>query len=177
MRALLKTIVAMAALAAPLYANALPITWNYSGVCTAGDCGVVPSITGTLIGDPGLLGNPGELSEFVLFGELTSYSFSVGGYDFNGTRGEGSYTLDGAGNIVGGSMIFANLFALEFLDVGNATWSIVDANCSFFKGCTSVVADGRGSYTRATAVAEPTTLSLLGLGLLAFGLVWRRRRV
>src|SRR5262245_24614925 len=115
MRSLLKAILATVALAAPLYANAIPITWTYAGVCTAGDCDDIPSISGTLAGDPALLGNPSSLSEFILFGELTSYSFNVGGYSFSGTRGEGSYDLDAAGNIVGGSMTFANLFALDFL--------------------------------------------------------------
>ncbi|HET9445048.1 MAG TPA: PEP-CTERM sorting domain-containing protein, partial [Steroidobacteraceae bacterium] len=107
----------------------------------------------------------------ILFGELTSYSFTLGGYHFSGTRGQGSYDLDGSGNIVGGSMIFANLFALDFLDVGGAQWTILD--CNLFK-CGSGAA-GTGSYTRTRAVPEPGTLSLLGLSLIGLGMMRRRR--
>src|ERR1700754_3517207 len=100
MRTLFKAIVATAALAAPFYANAIPMTWNYSGVCTSGDCSVVPTITGTLVGDPTLLGGNQDLTEFLLIGELISYNFTIGGYQFSGSDALGNYRLDGSGNIV-----------------------------------------------------------------------------
>jgi PEP-CTERM motif len=172
MRTLFKAIVAMAALAAPFYANAIPMTWNYSGVCTSGDCSVVPTITGTLVGDPTTLGGNQDLTELLLIGELISYNFTIGGYHFSGSDALGNYRLDGSGNIVDGSMSFGSLgLHLTIGDVSDAKWSF--DNCVFiFCG---VEASGSGSYRRATSVTEPTTLSLLGLGLLAFGLARRRR--
>jgi hypothetical protein len=175
MRALIKAIVATVALAAPMYANALPITWNYFGVCTAGDCGVVPSITGTLVGDSTLdpFGDDNHLTDLFLIGELTSYDFTIGGFHFSGDDAFGNYRLDSLGNIIDGSMRFGSLgLTLTIGDVSDAQWSF---DCAFFICRGGVEASGRGSYTKATAVPEPTTLSLLGLGLLAFGLVRRRR--
>jgi hypothetical protein len=180
MRTLFKAIVATAALAAPFYANAIPVTWNYSGVCTKGDCDVVSSISGSLTGDAH---GDGQLNEVLyLLGDLTSYNFTLRNshgvtYSFDGVHGDGTYYLNGAGDITGGSMTFANLFSLEFLtgDAGAGSWSIVDCRIPIF--CfAETEASGRGSYTRATSVPEPATLSLLGLGLLGFGLVRRRRR-
>jgi hypothetical protein len=177
MRAVLKIIVATVALAAPLYANAIPMTWTYTGVCTAGDCSDVPSISGSVSGDPASFGSANQLNDFLfIFGDITSYSFTVGGYSFSGTHGDGTYQLDASGNIVGGTMTFANVLALEFLDVGAASWHIVDTDCKLVIFCgTDTEAWGRGAYSTVTAVPEPATLSLLGLGLLGFGLARRRR--
>lgn len=171
MRTLFKAILATVALAAPMYANAVPITWNYSGVCTHGDCGEVPSVTGTLTGDPNLFGDPDYLSEFII-GEVLSYSFSFGGHVISGTGAIGEYRLDASRNIIGGSMLFANL-SLNFADVGAGSWSFIDKDCHFIFCHIDTEAYGSGSYARA--VPEPATLSLLGLGLLGFGLVRRRR--
>ena len=170
MRTLFKAILATVALAAPVYANAIPITWNYSGVCTAGDCGEVPSVTGTLTGDPNLFGDPGYLSEFII-GEVLSYNFWFGGHNVSGSGAIGEYQLDANRNIIGGSMIFGSLSLNA--DVGAGSWSFTDKDCFFIFCSIDTQAYGTGSYSRA--VPEPATLSLLGLGLLGFGLVRRRR--
>jgi hypothetical protein len=64
--------------------------------------------------------------------------------------------------------------ALEFLDVGSATWSIDDTN--LFRS--SVHASGTGGYasTSTTSVPEPTTIALFGLGLLGLAASQKRRR-
>ena len=69
-------------------------------------------------------------------------------------------------------MIFGNL-SLNFADVGAWNWTFIDKDCGWFSCRIDTEAYGSGSYTRA--VPEPTTLSLLGLGLLGFGLISRRR--
>ena len=178
MRALFKAIVATAALAAPMYANAIPMTWHYSGTCTGGDCGLVPQIEGTLTGDPtldtlGPLDDNGHLTEY-LIGEVLSYSFLIGGNPFSGDVAWGAYRLNSLGNIVDGTMSFGTLgLTLRIGDVSDAQWSF---DCSFFLCGRHVDAYGSGSYTNhATSVPEPATLSLLGLGLLAFGFARRRR--
>lgn len=151
---------------------AIPTTWVYSGACEWGDCGTVSGVSGTLTGDPALVPPSSEINEYALFGDLISYSFTIGSYTFSGSSGLGTYYLDDAGNISGGNMSFGNLLALEFLGVGSATWSLLDVNV-FSR---SVEAGGSGSYaTVPTAVAEPHSMALLGLGLIALGFARRYR--
>jgi hypothetical protein len=162
-------------LALPSLSFAVPMSWTYSGTCSWGDCGEVSSITGVLTADAALYGSSSEINEYALFGDLIDYSFTVGDYSFSGSSGLGTYLLDGLGNITGGSMTFANIFALEFLGVGSASWSIVDTDCIWFRCREAVEAGGAGGYTN-TAVPEPGTLGLFGLALLGVGLSARRKK-
>jgi hypothetical protein len=177
MRTLFKAILATVALAAPLYANAIPMTWNYSGSgsCGDGDDYGACSITGTLTGDPTVNGGANDLTELLFTNEVSSFSFQIRDafdtllYSTSGSNPFGSYSLTG-GNITGGSMFFGGLD----LSVGAWSWEIFDIDCEGFR-CTVLDGEGSGAYTLATAVPEPATLSLLGLGLLGFGLIRRRR--
>jgi hypothetical protein len=174
---LLGIIGSLICLGIPSLSSAVPMTWNYAGVCTAGDCSDVPVITGTISGDPALSGPSNQLNEYLLFGDLFSYSFTIGSQTVSGTSGLGTYTLDATGNIIGGSMSFGNLFSLDFLDVGGATWSFKDTDCRFLILCSTIEASGTGGYSRVASVPEPATLGLLGLGLLGIAVTRRKRAV
>ena len=123
MRTLFKAVLATVALAAPFYANAVPITWTYSGQCDGGACDVVPTITGELSGNPGAFGPSNELNDyFFLFGDLTSYSFNVGGYELGLDPNEaGQQGLGGAvpyWGVADAAAAHARLVALGAVSLG-----------------------------------------------------------
>jgi len=171
----IKSVLVLAAFVAPGFASAIPMTWTYAGTCTGGDCDVIPTVGGTINGNPTVLPPFNQLDEPLFSaGDLTSYSFSIGSLVLSGTGATawGSYDLDASGNIVGGEMLFGELFQLRFLGVGSATWAFVN-------GLSGHNAAGSGGYTvngsAPTAVPEPGALSLLGLGLVVLGVAVRRR--
>ena len=173
---MLKSIKKLAVIAAVALVSgqalAVPVTWNYSGACTAGDCSKVPTITGTLNGDASKYGDSDELGQLFYFGEVSSYSFTLGGNTYSGSNALGAYDLDAAGNIIGGSMqFFGDFFQLD-LSVGAFSWYFFDENG--FGHRDDVEVWGKGSYS-STSVPEPAILSLLGLGLLSLGFARRRK--
>ena len=130
----------------------------------------MPTVSGTISGDAATLAPANSLSGFF---EITSYSFVIGSSTVSGGSGSavGSCDLDGAEDIVGGSVLFSDLSELAFLGARFNRWSFVNFD---WTGMTS--ASGSGAYTNTNPVPEPGSLALLGSGLLALGLTRRRRK-
>jgi len=170
-----KKLTALAALlCASGIANAVPMTWSYSGTgsCTVGCSGAV-NVSGTITGNPTIL-NSSLLSGF----ELSTWSFAISGAiseSYSGVFALGDYSLGAGGAITGGSMVFGDLFQLEFLNAGATTWSFTDYAWYITPTWNQVTrsASGNGGYNQ---VREPGSLALLGGGLLVLGLMRRRRK-
>jgi hypothetical protein len=178
MNALGKILVALAGVGALSQANAIPVDFSFSGECSSA-C----SFLGLNSGDSvkgGFATNEASLSDgFLLGDEIGSFWIDFGLFSLNDSNssiattfltlnGEKSAFTNGLFRIDGIYGLFpgANFDFLAF--EGDNTWQFV----------LPLVDDpsGNGSFTRATSVPEPGTLSLLGLGLLSAGFLGRRRR-
>lgn len=207
MRALFKAMVATAAVAAPLYANAIPVTFDLAGgsksavevtnfspsgglgglACLLSGCGV----------DASLVSNLGSQQRALNVDE--SWTFDFFNLDFHGVgSGSGQITASlgfdlpsGAPNAGGDG--FGSLFTLGFITLGSLDWATNDydfllgdgtayrVSLNDLSGITGGSATVTGTITLRSGpgtikVPEPTTLGLFGIGLLALGLMGRRRR-
>jgi hypothetical protein len=193
MRALLKAIVATAALAAPLYANAVPVTFDLAGApksyvqVTDFNPGLICFFCGI---DVDLNSGLGSLSRSLDVGQSWTFDFfQISFFGIGSGTGTisaalgfdaptGAPTAGGTGN--GGFATF-----LGFITGGNLTWSSPISNYTLADGTSySVSFANLSGLTTSTAtvratisrnIPEPATLALFGLALLAIGLFHRRR--
>jgi hypothetical protein len=193
MRALLKAIVATVALAAPFYANAVPVEFDLAGgpksyvKVTDFDPGFICLFCGI---DVDLNSGLGNLHSSLDVGQSWTFDFfEISFFGIGGGTGTisaalgfdaptGAPTVGGTGN--GGFATF-----LGFITGGNLTWNspvsyytLADGTSysvafSNLSGLTTSTATVRATISRS--VPEPTPLALFGLGLLAIGLARRRR--
>jgi hypothetical protein len=149
------------------------ITYNVAISDRAIAGGVVPG------GDPISIGTAWLYYMFAT-GELNDYNYGTGRSASAGNLQATFWWLEGEGNDPGNANPFRNLILTQFTNSGNA---MVDNNWFYPVAVLNVTTTNAGSYRQdqlvLVGVPEPSTLLLLGAGLLGLGLVtrWRRRAV
>jgi len=172
MRALLKTIVATVALAAPFYANAVPVEFDLAGgpksyvKVTDFDPGFICLFCGI---DVDLNSGLGNLHSSLDVGQSWTFDFfEISFFGIGGGTGNGGFATF-LGFITGGNLTWNSPVSYYTLADGTS-YSVAFSNLS---GLTTSTATVRATISRS--VPEPTPLALFGLGLLAIGLARRRR--
>ncbi len=165
----LKGLIAIALLALANIASAGPI-YTYSGVCDV-NCGSIGLSSGANVG--GYIEAADGAGNTIGASELIDWAFTFGNQTIN--MGNSSVTgvitdFSGDGSFDLGTLRFRrpgtnDLFTFEGLN----RWAVQRPGGGPFND-----AGGSGSY--AAAIPEPNTLTLLGLGLLAFGFSIRKKR-
>lgn len=203
MRALCKTIIATAALAAPLYANAVPVTFDLAGapkssaeltdfqpgglLCLLTGCGVDVTLNPML----------GSLSTQLNAGQSWTFDFfDIDFYGLGGGTGQIAASLGfdaPTGAPTAGGLGVGGFFTLGFLTVGSLDWvtneyafSLADGTAytvglNDLSGITGSSATVTGTITMrndpgSVKVPEPGMLMLFGVGLLGLGLMRRRKQ-
>ena len=171
----LKLILASVFLISPLAANAVPITLDFTvsgfGVSN-GNAAPTDPVSGTIVYDAAGLG--------ATINSLTSISLTLNGYVYSLSEIDFQSPFGGNTDIIYGSLSgtgisnLTNDFWIRFDRVAATGFDFAYASASLSGIWTSM------SFTsfslRAATVPEPGTLSLLGVGLLGFAMLRRRRR-
>ncbi|HKU15992.1 MAG TPA: PEP-CTERM sorting domain-containing protein [Steroidobacteraceae bacterium] len=203
MRSLFRAIVATVALSAPLYANAIPVTFDLAGapkssvaitdftpgglLCVITGCGVGVELNPLLGSVNRTLNNPGDSFSFNFF-DIDFYGLGGGSGEISAALAFDSPT--GAPTI-GGDAIGA-FFTIGVLTAGTLDWVTNDWLVNLANGTSYVVTlndlsgiTGNSATVTGTirlrsgpgsvSVPEPATLTMFGLGLLGLGLMRRRQ--
>jgi PEP-CTERM motif-containing protein len=204
MRSLFKAVVATAALAVPLYANAIPVTFDLAGapkssvavtdftpgglLCLLTGCGVDVTLNPLLGSVTSTLNNPGDSFNFNFF-NINFYGLGGGSGEISATLG---FDAPAGAPTIGGDAIGA-FFTIGILTAGSLDWINNDYLVTLGNGTSYTVSlndlsgiTGSSATVTGTiklrsgpgsiSVPEPATLTMFGLGLLGLGMMRRRRQ-